>query len=142
LTEEHALPTHLLGYWADGQDSAWWLATNLQTPAEVLALYPYRMWTERFGDMKGNGFDLEDTHLRDTNKLNRLTLAVSLLYVRLVALGVEPTKLGRAREVDRPDRRDLSFSASALTFSSVVWRSKNQSWPAFSQISIYCMVAR
>src|SRR5690349_5268630 len=29
---------------------------------------------EMFGDMKGNGFDLETTHLRDTNKLNRLTL--------------------------------------------------------------------
>ncbi len=117
LTEENSLPTHLLGYWADGQDTPWWLATNLQTPAQVLALYPYRMWTEEmFGDMKGNGFDLEATHLRDTNKLNRLTFAVSLLYVRLVALGVELTKLGRAREVDRPDRRDLSFFRRGFDF--------------------------
>lgn len=110
LTEENALPTHLLGYWADGQDTPRWLATNLTAPEEVLTLYPLRMGIEKmFGDMKGNGFDLETTHLRHTDKLNRLTLAVSLLYVRLVALGVEPTKLGRAREVDRPDRRDLSF---------------------------------
>src|SRR5258707_2104562 len=117
LTEENSLPTHLLGYWADGQDTPWWLATNLQTPAEVLALYPYRMWTEEmFGDMKGNGFDLEATHLRHTHKLNRLTFAVSLLYVRLVALGVELTKLGRAREVDRPDRRDLSFFRRGFDF--------------------------
>lgn len=110
LTEEHALPTHLLGYWADGQDTPWWLATNLTTPEEVMALYPLRMGTEEmFGDLKGHGFDLEATHLRNTHKLNRLTLAVGLLYVRLVALGVELTKLGYAHEVDRADRRDLSF---------------------------------
>lgn len=110
LTEENALPTHLLGYWADGQELPWWLATNLATPEQVMALYPLRMGTEEmFGDLKGNGFDLEATHLRDTNKLNRLTLALGLLYVRLVALGVELTKLGHAHEVDRPDRRDLSF---------------------------------
>jgi hypothetical protein len=117
LTEQNAFPTNVLGYWADGQDSPWWLATNLSTPEQVLALYPYRMWTEEmFGDMKGNGFDLEATHLRDTDKLNRLTLAVSLLYVRLVALGVELTKLGRAREVDRSDRRDLSFFRLGFDF--------------------------
>jgi hypothetical protein len=117
LTQENSLPTHLLGYWAEGHDAPWWLATNLTTPHDVLALYPYRMWTEEmFGDMKGNGFDLEATHLRNTDKLNRLTLAVSLLYVRLVALGVQLTKLGRAREVDRPDRRDLSFFRRGFDF--------------------------
>lgn len=117
LTEENALPTHLLGYWADGQPTPWWLATNLSTPQAVMTLYPYRMWTEEmFGDLKGNGFDLEATHLRQTDKLNRLTLAVSVLYVRLVALGVELTKLGRAREVDRPDRRDLRFFRRGFDF--------------------------
>ena len=117
LTQENSLPTHILGYWADGEKTPWWLATNLTSPQEVLVLYPYRMWTEEmFGDMKGNGFDLEATHLRDTHKLNRLTLAVSLLYVRLMALGVELTKLGRAREVDRPDRRDLSFFRLGFDF--------------------------
>lgn len=117
LTEENALPTHILGYWADGQDTPWWLATNLTSPEEVMALYPFRMWTEEmFGDLKSNGFDLEATHLRHTGKLNRLTLAVCLLYVRLVALGVELTKLGRAREVDRADRRDLSFFRRGFDF--------------------------
>jgi hypothetical protein len=71
---------------------------------------------EMFGDMKGQGFDLEATHLCDTDKLNRLTLAVCLLYVRLVALGVELTKLGRAREVDRADHRNLSFFRLGFDF--------------------------
>jgi len=117
LTEDNSLPTHLLGYWAEGQDEPWWLATNLSTSDAVMVLYPYRMWTEEmFGDMKSNGFDLESTHLRNTAKLNRLTLAVSLLYVRLVALGVELTKCGRAREVDRSDRRDLSYFRRGFSF--------------------------
>jgi hypothetical protein len=117
LTEENSLPVHLLGYWADGQDTPWWLATNLTAPDAVLDLYAYRMGTEEmFGDFKGNGFDLETTHLRDIGKLNRLTLAICLLYVRLVALGISLTKLGRAREVDRADRRDLSFFRRGLDF--------------------------
>jgi hypothetical protein len=62
LTEENSLPVHLLGYWADGQASPWWLATNLTEPQAVLDLYAARMGTEEmFGDFKGNGFDLETT---------------------------------------------------------------------------------
>lgn len=132
LTEENSLPTHVLGYWADGQDTPWWLATNLDTPEEVMTLYPYRMWTEEmFGDMKANGFNVEATHLRNTDKLNRLILAVSLLYVRLVALGVELTKLGRAREVDRPDRRDLSFFRRGFDFLKRCLKLKEPILPGF-----------
>jgi len=132
LTEENALPTHLLGYWADGQDTPWWLATNFTTPEQVLELYPFRMGTEEmFGDMKGNGFDLEATHLRHIDKLNRLTLAVCLLYIRLVALGVELTKLGRAREVDRSDRRDLSFFRLGFDFLKRCLRLKRPILPGF-----------
>jgi hypothetical protein len=132
LTEENALPTHLLGYWADDQDTPWWLATNLTTPEEVMLLYPRRMGTEEmFGDLKGNGFDLEATHLRGTDKLNRLTLAVCLLYVRLGALGIELTKLGRAREVDRPDRRDLSFFRRGFDFLKRCLRLNRPILPGF-----------
>src|SRR5258708_25464009 len=64
---------------------------------------------EMFGDMKDNGFDLEATHLRAADRLNRLTLAVCLLFVWFIALGVAITQLGLAYLVDRADRRDLSF---------------------------------
>src|SRR5258707_12049844 len=64
---------------------------------------------EMFGDMKDNGFDLEATHLRAADRLNRLTLAVCLLFVWFIALGVAITQLGLAYLIDRADRRDLSF---------------------------------
>ena len=62
-----------------------------------------------FGDMKRNGFDLESTHLRDQDRLARLTLAIVLLYVWLLAYGSQIIKSGQRHLVDRRERRDLSL---------------------------------
>ena len=62
-----------------------------------------------FGDFKKHGFDLESTHLRHFRRLSRLTLAVALLYVWLVAYGSYVVKTGQRYLVDRSDRRDLSL---------------------------------
>ena len=61
------------------------------------------------GDLKGLGFDLENSHLRSFQRLNRLTLAVAMLYVWLVCEGAQALIAGRASQVDRHDRRDLSL---------------------------------
>ena len=59
--------------------------------------------------MKRNGFNFESTRLRHFLRLSRLTLAVVLLYVWLVAFGSQVIKRGQRRLVDRPDRRDFSI---------------------------------
>ena len=64
---------------------------------------------EMFGDMKGNGFDLESTHLHSFIRLSRLTLVVTLLYDWLATTGVKSIKAGLRHLVDRKDRRDLSI---------------------------------
>ncbi len=110
LTQLHAYPTNLLAHWAVGEKEPWLLATNLLSRQEALAAYKRRMWVEEmFGDLKEHGFDLESTHLRDFRKLSRLTLAVVLLYVSLVAFGSQTIKAGWRHIVDRSDRRDLSI---------------------------------
>jgi len=110
LTANHAYPTNLLAYWQRGREEPWLLATNLPSQREALAAYRRRGWIEEmFGDMKGNGFDLESTHLRHFLRLSRLTLAVALLYVWLIATGARAIKNGQRHLVDRPDRRDLSL---------------------------------
>jgi Transposase DDE domain len=110
LTRDGAYPTHLVILWKSTFKDPWLLATNLKCPALALHLYSRRMWIEEmFGDMKDNGFDLEATHLRAPERLNRLTLAVCLLFIWFIALGVAITQLGLASLVDRADRRDLSF---------------------------------
>lgn len=69
-----------------------------------------------FGDLKGHGFDLERTHLLDTDKFSRLTLAVVLLFVWLLCFGVKVTKRGLRAFVERNDRRDLSFFQIGLRY--------------------------
>jgi hypothetical protein len=110
LTSKHAHPTNLLAHWKKGEKEPWLLATNLSSRREALGAYRRRMWIEEmFGDMKGNGFDLESTHLRHFLRLSRLTLAVALLYVWLVSMGSKAIKDGQRHLVDRAERRDLSI---------------------------------
>jgi hypothetical protein len=110
LTAKYLYPVNVLAYWKPGEKEPWLLATNLTDAQAVKKAYPLRMWIEEtFGDLKRNGFDLESTHLRNFLRLSRLTLAVVLLYVCLVAYGSKVIKSGQRRLVDRNDRRDHSI---------------------------------
>ena len=110
LTFKHAHPTNLLAHWKKGEKQPWLLATNLPSGRETRGAYRRRMWIEEmFGDMKGNGFDLESTHLRHFLRLSRLTLVVALLYVWLVSMGSKAIKDGQRHLVDRAERLDLSI---------------------------------
>jgi len=110
LTAKHLYRVNLLAYWQPGEEEPWLLATNLSDPQATLKAYRVRMWIEEtFGDLKGHGFDLESTHLRNFLRLSTLTLAVMLLYVWLLAFGSQVIKAGQRRLVDRNDRRDYSL---------------------------------
>jgi len=110
LTQASAHPTHLVLYWQRAEKKPWLLATNLLDPRAALRLYRRRMWIEEmFGDMKKHGFDLEASHLRHFLRLSRLTLAVCLLYLWLVAMAEHVIMSHQTHEVDRHDRRDLSL---------------------------------
>lgn len=110
LTKEHVYPTNLLAHWKIGEQEPWLLATNLPSLREALRAYARRMWIEEmFGDFKGHGFNLEDSHLSHFLRLSRLTLAVVLLYVWLVASGSSTIKNGQRSLVDRTDRCDFSI---------------------------------
>jgi hypothetical protein len=110
LTAASAYPTNVVLFWQKGEKEPWYLATNVLSGQAALRLYRRRMWIEEmYGDMKGHGFDLEISRLQHADRLSRLTLAVCLLYVWLVAIGEYVLDNGYADEVDRTDRRDLSI---------------------------------
>lgn len=110
LTQASPYPTHLVLYWQRGEKKPWYLATNLLDARQALRLYRRRMWIEEmFGDLKKHGFDLEASHLRHFLRLSRLTLAVCLLYLWLVALAEHVITFRLSSEVDRSDRQDLSI---------------------------------
>ena len=110
LTAKYAYSVNFWAYWKPGEKEPWLLATNLTSPQATRRAYFRRMWIEETcGDLKSNGFDLESTHLRHFLRLSRLTLAVVLLYVWLVAFGSQVIKSGQRFLVDRSDRRDYSI---------------------------------
>lgn len=110
LTQKYGHQTNFLAYWHKGEAEPWLLATNLKSARDTLKLYKIRMWIEEmFADFKGHGFDLEASKLGNFRRLSRLTLAVSLLYLWVVAFGSQTIKNGKRRLVDRSDRRDLSI---------------------------------
>jgi hypothetical protein len=110
LTEASSYPCHIVAYWRPGEAEPLFLATNQPEPTAALRLYRRRMWIEEmFGDMKGHGFDLEASCLRHADRLSRLTLAVCILYLWLVALGEHVLCHRLQAEVDRADRCDLSI---------------------------------
>lgn len=108
LTFRHAWRTNLLAYWQVGETEPWLLATNLPSPRAALRAYGRRMWIEgMFGDLKGNGFDLEQTRLRHPERLSRLTLGTVLVYTWLIGEAVRVIHYGLRQVVDRKDRIDL-----------------------------------
>ena len=73
-------------------------------------LYKRRMWIEEmFGDMKKHGFNLEMSRLHHADRLSRLMLVVSLLYIWLLTLGEYVIQQGVQDRIDRSNRRDLSI---------------------------------
>jgi hypothetical protein len=110
LTASRQVPTHLFLAWQRRSPTPWLLATNLTNPRLVLRLYHRRMWIEEtYGDLKDNGFDLERSALCHFLRLSRLTLAVVLLYVWLLAFGADQVQRGQHPSANRADRRDLSL---------------------------------
>jgi len=117
LTVKEIYPCNLLVHWDTGEKEPWCLATNLPDRVMALRFYRRRMWVEEmFGDFKKHGFDLESTMLRHFDRLSRLTLAVTLLYVWLISIGTRTIRNGLRKFVDRSDRRDLSIFQIGLRF--------------------------
>jgi hypothetical protein len=109
LTQAYPYGANLVVFHARGEQRAWYLATNFETAQATLQAYRRRMWIEEmFGDFKRHGFDLETSHLRHAQRLDRLTLAVCLLYLWLIALGQHVHHHRLWTLIDR-QRADLSL---------------------------------
>lgn len=97
-------------HWKQGEDEPWYLISDSPGDRTHIKLYEKRMWIEEmYGDMKGHGFNLEATHLRDTDRIARLLLAVCIVYVWFIALGSWLIKRGYRHFIDRKNRRDKSY---------------------------------
>jgi hypothetical protein len=101
----------LVLHWKNGEDEPWYLVCDRSlTPQAMLRIYRKRMWVEEmYGDLKGHGFNLETTHLKCAQRIARLFLAVSIVFVWLICLGSWVVKCGYRHYVDHRSRRDKSY---------------------------------
>lgn len=103
-------PVWVVLHWKQGEDEPWLLVSDYGHTRLVLRLYRKRARIEAmYSDMKSRGFDLQKTRLRSPQRIARLMLAIAILYLWFVALGSWVVKNGLRRQIDRPDRRDLSY---------------------------------
>lgn len=111
LTEKAAVgPLSLTLHWAQGEDEPWYLVSTAPTAHAAVRHYRLRMWVEEmYGDFKDHGFDLEATHLRSANRIERLVLALAINYIWFVALASWVVKNSRRRLIDHKSRRDKSY---------------------------------
>lgn len=111
LTAKHHYgPVSLVLHWEEGEEEPWYLVTDVEGSWLTIRTYKKRMWIEEmYGDMKGHGFDLEATHMRNPDRLSRLVLGVCLVYVWLISLGSWVVKSGQRHLVDKKSRRDKSY---------------------------------
>lgn len=103
-------PAWVVLHWKEGEDDPWLLAATDSDTRRLLRLYGKRSRIESmYSDMKTRGFDLQKTRLRTAERIERLMLGIALAYLWFMALGSWVVKNGLRREIDRPDRRDLSY---------------------------------
>lgn len=103
-------PVFLVLHWEKGEERAWILVSNRPDKRWMIKTYRRRMWIEEmFGDMKRHGFNLQATHLRNSERIERLMLGICFAYVWLLSLGSWVVKNGFRHLLDRKDRRDKSY---------------------------------
>ena len=111
LTSKHDVGWYwLVLHWDAAEDGPWYLISDRSGKSALLRIYRKRMWVEEmYGDMKGHGFDLEATHLKDANRISRFFLGISIVFVWLISLGSWVVKRGFRHVVDHKSRRDKSY---------------------------------
>jgi len=91
FTEAHqVLGQNIMMTWHEGEKRYWFFVTNCPTLAKTRQWYQLRFTIETlFSDLKGRGFNLDDSRLWKPERLNRLILMAAWAYYFVVVLGVE-----------------------------------------------------
>ena len=125
FTQKHAVADlNLAMYWAPTAAEPWYLITTEPTCKLACAIYARRFRIEEmFKDFKNNGrgFGLELTGLRHSERLDRLLLALALVYTWLLLWGAYVIASGQQKLVDNVRRPTLSLLQTGLRFVLQLW---------------------
>ncbi len=101
LTADYYGPVYLALGRPQGDNTPWYIVSDEPTSQHTFHEYGTRFdIEENFLDDKSNGFQLEDSRLRDAALLTRLGLVLAVATLFLVAQGAEVVQNGARRTVD------------------------------------------
>jgi len=126
FTQKHAVAgLNLAMYWAPTAAEPWYLITTEPTCKLACASYAKRFRIEEmFKDFKNNGrgFGLELTGVRHADRLERLLLALALVYTWLLLWGAYVIATGQQKLVDNVRKPTLSVFQTGLRFVLRLWQ--------------------
>jgi hypothetical protein len=131
FTQKHAVAgLNLAMYWAPTAAEPWYLITTEPTCKRACLSYQKRFRIEEmFKDFKNNGrgFGLELTGIRHAERLERLLLALALVYTWLLLWGAYVIATGQRQLVDNVRTPTLSGFQTGLRFVMRLWQ-QGQLW--------------
>ncbi|HFD31588.1 MAG TPA: hypothetical protein ENJ28_02580 [Gammaproteobacteria bacterium] len=84
-----------VAYWEREYENPIYLVSNFSTGKEAVYWYRKRFRIETlFSDIKGRGFNLHKSGLRDPKRVDRLLIAVALAYIWMIYLREYALKQG------------------------------------------------
>jgi hypothetical protein len=126
FTQKHAVAgLNLAMYWAPAAAEPWYLLTTEPTCKRACVSYQKRFRIEEmFKDCKNNGrgFGLELTGVRHADRLERLLLALALVYTWLLLWGAHVIATGQHKLVDTVRTPTLSLFQTGLRFVLRLWQ--------------------
>ena len=92
-----------------------------------------RRWTIEacFQSLKGRGFNLESTHLKDLGKLNKLVALVSIAFGMCVSLGIHQHERVKKIKVKKHGYKANSFFRHGLNTIRQMLKKDVQTWEQF-----------
>ena len=99
---------------------AWAVLSNHKTTLKTFQEYGWRFCIEEsFLDDKSNGFELERSHIRDAQMLERLCFVLAVTTLYLTAQGIEVVEMGNRAQVDVHWLSDVNNNGLFAAFGEV-----------------------
>ncbi len=110
FTQQAYGPILAIAWWDAAYKQPLYLVSNMALYEEACHWYRRRYRIETFfSDQKSRGFNLQNSHLADPERLARLLIATCLAYIWIVYLGVVAHRDKWVAIIHRTDRCDLSL---------------------------------
>ena len=127
-------PVNIMAVWIAKKKEHWFFVTSFQCLREGKRWYKKRFTIETlFSDVKGRGFNLQKSRLKDPQRADRLLMAVSISYIFILFWGVKSILSGDFKKMVRTDRFEHSLFRFGFKYISHLLK-KSLAIPLFTSL--------